>query len=73
MPGYHFQSFLLECLEDLDKSLQKIGTKLYIFFGKPVTVFRHLHAKYTIEKISFEQDCEPIWHARDNAVKSKLL
>ena len=70
MPGYHYHSFLLECLEDLNRSLQSIGTKLYIFVGKPVTVFRYLHAKYSIEKICFEQDCEPIWHARDNAVKS---
>jgi len=70
MPGYHYHSFLLECLEDLNKSLQSIGTKLYIFVGKPVTVFRYLHSKYSIEKICFEQDCEPIWHTRDNAVKS---
>ena len=69
-PGYHYHSFLLECLEDLNKSLLSIGTKLFIFAGKPVTIFRYLHAKYSIEKICFEQDCEPIWHARDNAVKS---
>ena len=71
--GHHFHSFLLECLADLDDSLQKIGSKLHIFIGDPVAVFRHLHANYSIDKICFEHDCEPIWHARDNAVKGTNL
>ena len=70
MYGYNLTSFLLECLFDLDKNLQKVRGKLHLFLGSPVDVFRHLHANYAIKKLSFEKDCEPIWHARDNAVKS---
>ena len=68
--AYHYNSFLLECLEDLNRNLQKVGSKLHIFIGDPVAVFHHLHASHAIEKICFEQDCEPIWQQRDNAVKS---
>lgn len=60
---------MLECLADLNASLNNVGTQLHIFIGEPVAVFRFLHRKYVIEKLCFEQDCEPIWHARDNAVK----
>jgi len=60
---------MLECLADLNTSLKNVGTKLHIFYGEPVAVFRYLHRKYTIEKLCFEQDCEPIWHDRDRAVK----
>jgi cryptochrome len=70
MYGYNLSSFLLECLFDLDKNLQKVGGKLHFFLGSPVDVFHHLHAKYAVKKLCFEKDCEPIWHARDNAVKS---
>lgn len=70
MYGYNFSGFLLECLLDLNLSLKKVGTKLHVFIGNPVDVFRHLHAKYAIKKLCFEKDCEPIWFARDNAVKS---
>jgi cryptochrome len=66
---FHFFCFLLECLEDLNRNLQKVGSKLHIFIGDPVAVFRYLHVNHAIDKICFEQDCEPIWHERDNAVK----
>jgi cryptochrome len=64
---------MLECLADLDGSLKNIGTKLYVFIGEAVAVFKYLHSKYIIDKLCFEHDSEPIWHARDEAVKSNFV
>lgn len=64
--------FLLECLNDLNESFQSVGTKLHIFQGCPLEVFRHLRQSHCINKLCFIQDCEPIWHERDNAVKSEF-
>ena len=41
-----------------------------IFRGKPVEIFCQLKTKYNIGKVCFEQDCEPIWYKRDEAVKN---
>ena len=70
---YHQNGFLLECLNDLNESFKNIGTKLHIFMGCPLQIFRHLHSHLAIEKLCFVQDCEPIWHARDDAVKSEII
>ena len=64
---------MLECLADLDASLKNVGSKLHIFIGQPVAVFKYLHFKYTIDKLCFEHDSEPIWHKRDEAVKSNFV
>ena len=61
--------FLLECLEELDGRFQKFGSKLHIFLGKPIEVFKKLHQRHRIAKLCFDQDPEPIWKARDDSVK----
>ena len=38
--------------------------------GDAEAVFRQMSKKVKIEKICFDQDCEPIWLERDNAVKN---
>ena len=43
---------------------------MHFFIGDPVKVFRYLHSKYTIERLSCEHDAEPIFLERDEAVKS---
>jgi len=62
--------FLLECLEDLDNSFSEVGGRLYMVLGQPTEVFRRLQKTFNINKICFDQDCEPIWLERDNAVKN---
>ncbi|XP_046642554.1 cryptochrome-1-like isoform X1 [Daphnia pulicaria] len=72
-PGYkpyHMNGFLLECLQDLNESLKSVGTKLHVFQGCPLEVFRHLHNIKPINKLCFIQDCEPIFHERDIAAKN---
>lgn len=65
--------FLLECLADLNESFQKVGTKLHVFRGCPLAIFRHLHANHDLKKIFVIEDCEPIWHQRDTTVKGNLF
>lgn len=62
--------FLLESLADLDYQLRSVGGQLYIFRGSATFVFRRLWEELGITNISYEQDCEPIWKARDSAVES---
>jgi cryptochrome len=62
--------FLLESLADLNDQFKKHGGHgLWIFRGDPVEIFRKLWQELGINKICFEQDCEPIWHERDKKVK----
>ena len=68
----HQNGFLLESLSDLDGSLRSYGAKLHIFKGCPLAVFNYLHNEFNLNKICCQTDCEPIYQARDNAVKSKL-
>ncbi|KAL4233889.1 hypothetical protein ACF0H5_008562 [Mactra antiquata] len=67
--GYNRTRFLLESLRDLDSSLSKHGGRLHVFFGDPVKVLPKIFQEWSIEKLTFEQDPEPVWTARDNAVK----
>jgi cryptochrome len=62
--------FLLESLSDIDEQFKALGgSGLWIFRGKPSDIFRKLHKKLGINKLCFEQDCEPIWRERDDDVK----
>ena len=70
---YHMFGFLLECLADLNENLKALGSKLHVFIGDPVDVFRKLHSQCSISKLCFQQDPEPIYHARDGAVKCRFL
>jgi len=67
---YNKVQFLLECVEDLEEQLAEVGSKLHFIRGNPVDVFRKLSKKVKIEKLCFDQNCEPIWLERDNAVKN---
>lgn len=70
--GYNRLKFLLDSLKDIHDQLQNVSLslgRLYLLQGDPVQIFRRLHEQCGIRKLCFEQDCEPIWNRRDNAVK----
>lgn len=69
--GCNRMKFLIESLVDLDDQLKRlVGSGLLIFSGKSTDIFRTLHEHLKIDKICFEQDCEPVWNQRDNEVKT---
>ena len=57
-------------MSELHDRFRCIGSRLHIFKGQPVNVFSKLKSKYNVGRICFEQDCEPIWIKRDEAVKN---
>ncbi|XP_055380996.1 cryptochrome-1 [Condylostylus longicornis] len=67
--GYNRLKFLLDSLNDLDRKFQQYNGRLTIAYGDPVYIFRQLNKYLKLNKICFEQDCEPIWKLRDDKVK----
>lgn len=61
--------FLIESLIDLNNQLKKLGSRLFIFRGSPVQIFHRFWEELGLTRLCFEQDCEPIWQERDNAIK----
>ncbi|EDO38966.1 predicted protein [Nematostella vectensis] len=61
--------FLIESLRDLDQSLQKYNSRLFIIQGQPIDVFPKLIKQWNISKLTFEYDSEPFPRQRDLAVK----
>lgn len=76
--------FLFSSLLDLDKSLKEIGSKLYVFYGNPATVFEELFGTLSKDSkeftnfttdpdsisLNFEFDTEPYSLKRDDTIKS---
>lgn len=59
----------MESLQDLDSQFKEKGGRLHLLQGDPTEIFRKLHEKLGINKICYEQDCEPIWANRDKKVE----
>lgn len=60
--------FLHQALEDLDKQLRKLGSRLFVVRGKPDDVFPELFVKWNVVKLTFEIDTEPYAKVRDKNV-----
>ncbi|KAF4522540.1 Chryptochrome 1 [Ephemera danica] len=71
--GYNRMRFLLEALADLDRQLRAVGGQLYLLQGSPSRLFQRLWEERSLTKLCFEQDCEPIWHARDAKVRATCI
>lgn len=87
LPVFIFDSTILERLEDpydrrvdyihqalsgLKKELQKYGSGLHTFYGKPADAFRELTRSYTIESVYTNRDYEPGARNRDQEIKQLL-
>lgn len=68
--GVNRWRFLLDCLEDLDKSLRKLNSRLFLVRGQPADVFPRLFKEWNITHLSFEEDCEPYGRERDQVIKA---
>eukprot|EP00038_Savillea_parva_P020948 m.32916 g.32916 ORF g.32916 m.32916 type:complete len:542 (+) comp4946_c0_seq1:304-1929(+) len=61
--------FLIDALSDLDASLRRVGSMLYIARGKPDEVLPKLYKQWDIHTLTFEADTEPYAKSRDAAAK----
>jgi len=60
--------FLLESLKDLDDSLKKCRSRLYVLRGQPADILPQLIKEWKITKLTFEVDSEPFGVQRDAAI-----
>ena len=61
--------FLQQTLVDLDMSLKKLGSRLFVLKGKPDEVFEKYFKKWEVKKITWEIDTEPYAGSRDAKIK----
>ncbi len=61
-------SFIYNEIENIKKQLNKIGSDLLVFKGKPILVFQKLVEKNNIEKVYTNRDYEPFAISRDNQI-----
>ncbi|XP_041346975.1 cryptochrome-2-like, partial [Gigantopelta aegis] len=62
--------FLLESIEDLDRSLRKLGSRLFVVRGQPADVLPKLFKEWRITTLTFEEDPELYGKERDVAITS---
>eukprot|EP00939_MAST-03C_sp_MAST-3C-sp1_P003760 g3760.t1 len=63
--GINRYRFLLECLKDLDNSLRKVDSRLYVLRGKPEIVLPTVMKDWNIDLLTYERDTEPYAKIRD--------
>nr|BAL72539.1 cryptochrome3 [Siganus guttatus] len=66
--GINRWRFLLEALEDLDNSLKKLNSRLFVVKGQPTDVFPRLLKEWKVTRLTFEYDPEPYGKERDGAI-----
>ncbi|XP_029952419.1 cryptochrome-2 isoform X2 [Salarias fasciatus] len=66
--GINRWRFLLEALEDLDSSLKKLNSRLFVVRGQPTDVFPRLIKEWNVTRLTFEYDPEPYGKERDGAI-----
>jgi len=70
--GVNRWRFLMESLIDLDASLSKLGSRLFVVRGSPETVIPDLVKKWKVDRITYEYDSEPYARERDKKIEDTL-
>ncbi|XP_058800543.1 cryptochrome-1 isoform X2 [Phymastichus coffea] len=60
--------FLLQCLEDLDRSLRKLNSRLFVIRGQPADALPKLFKEWRTTSLTFEEDPEPYGRVRDENI-----
>ncbi|MGH0142614.1 UNVERIFIED_CONTAM: hypothetical protein FKN15_033025 [Acipenser sinensis] len=66
--GINRWRFLLDALKDLDGSLRKLNSRLFVVRGKPTETFPRLFRQWKVTRLTFEMDTEPYSRQRDAEV-----
>ncbi|KAL0850167.1 hypothetical protein ABMA28_012041 [Loxostege sticticalis] len=69
--GINKWRFLLQCLEDLDNSLRKLNSRLFVVRGQPADALPKLFREWGTTELTFEEDPEPYGRVRDHNIMSK--
>ncbi|KAK0080899.1 hypothetical protein PV326_007934 [Microctonus aethiopoides] len=68
--GINKWRFLLQCLEDLDASLKKLNSRLFVVRGQPADALPKLFREWGTTNLTFEEDPEPFGRARDQNIST---
>lgn len=63
--------FILQSLEDLHRSLQRLGSRLYVLQGSHETVLRRLVTQWGITQLSFDAEVEPHYKRLDEELRTQ--
>merc|ERR1719376_1740439 len=66
--GVNKWRFLLQSLEDLDQSLRKLDSRLFVVRGQPADVLPDLFREWGTTYFTFEEDPEPFGRNRDRNI-----
>ncbi|XP_046747044.1 cryptochrome-1-like isoform X2 [Diprion similis] len=66
--GINKWRFLLQCLEDLDRSLWKLNSRLFVIRGQPADALPKLFKEWGTTDLTFEEDPEPFGRVRDQNI-----
>ncbi|CAD7092137.1 unnamed protein product [Hermetia illucens] len=66
--GINKWRFLLQCLEDLDRSLRQLNSRLFVIRGQPADALPKLFKEWGTTCLTFEEDPEPFGKVRDKNV-----
>ncbi|XP_071440353.1 cryptochrome-1-like isoform X2 [Hetaerina americana] len=66
--GINKWRFLLQCLEDLDRSLRKLNSRLFVIRGQPADALPKLFKEWGTTYLTFEEDPEPFGRVRDQNI-----
>ncbi|XP_076271062.1 cryptochrome-1-like isoform X3 [Rhynchophorus ferrugineus] len=66
--GINKWRFLLQCLEDLDRSLRKLNSRLFVIRGQPADTLPKLFREWGTTSLTFEEDPEPFGRVRDHNI-----
>ncbi|XP_073944067.1 cryptochrome-1-like [Choristoneura fumiferana] len=69
--GINKWRFLLQCLDDLDNSLRKLNSRLFVVRGQPADALPKLFREWGTTALTFEEDPEPYGRVRDQNITSK--
>ncbi|XP_026764725.1 cryptochrome-1-like [Galleria mellonella] len=69
--GINKWRFLLQCLEDLDNSLRKLNSRLFVVRGQPADALPKLFKEWGTTALTFEEDPEPYGRVRDHNIMTK--
>ena len=66
-------SFICDLIVDLERQMGEYSSKLTIFYGNPLDVFKEICSKIEIDAIFYNKDYEPSTILRDSQISSYII
>nr|XP_042908256.1 cryptochrome-1 [Parasteatoda tepidariorum] len=67
--GYNRLRYIIESLEDIDRTFKASGGRLYVFCGEPTKIMKDLMTDWNITHLSYEDDIQPVWTDVESSIQ----